>query len=218
MGILLVTASACGSDSDASSDGDTDTAESVAVADPPVDTATVETTVVETTATDPAATESVPAGNSGGAPAECGGLNAADVGAAAGAEFDTADDISVDADVSCLFSNSLAADAVTVSTESVSTYLGGSLEGLSPEEALAQLETASTMFFEDPVVEKTTVGGAPAVIVVGTAAGSGTGSASVIVDGVVIEVSSSGSGLSPDAVGYGPIVAAVLELAVAAQG
>ena len=152
------------------------------------------------------------------ASAECGGLNAAAVGAAAGAEFDTATDISVDADLSCLFGSSTAAEAVTVSTESVSTYLGGSLEGLSPDEALAQLENVSTMFFEDPVVEQTTVGGVPAVIVVGTAAGSGIGSASAVVDDVVIEVSSSGSGLSPDAAGYGPIVTAVLALAVAAQG
>jgi hypothetical protein len=226
VGLLLVTASACGSDSDSGSEADADTADSVAAADPPVDTATVDTAVVDTAvvdtaASDPAATDAVPVDGSvggGDASAECGGLHAAEVGAAAGAEFDTADDISVDGDVSCLFGKSTAAEAVTVRTEPVSTYLGGSLDGLSSDEALAQLESASTMFFEDPVVEQTTVGGVPAVIVVGTAVGSGIGSASAIVDGVVIEVSSSGSGLSPDAAGYGPIVTAVLELAVAAQG
>jgi hypothetical protein len=213
LSVVLVAGSACGSDSDSSSDTGVETIESVAVADPPLDTAPVGTTA--------GAADTMPVDDSddgGDASAECGGLNAADVGTAAGAEFDTADDISVDADLSCLFSNSTAADAVTVTTESVSTYLGGSLDGLSPEEALAQLETASTMFFDDAVVEQTTIAGFPAVIVTGTVMESGAGSGSAIVDGVVIDVSSSGSGLSPDGAGYAPIMAAVLELAVAAQG
>ena len=167
--------SACGSDSDSGSDADTDlqtrspwrTARrhrSVA------DTATVGTTVVDTASTDPTA-DTVPADDStgGDASADCGDLNAADVGAAVGAEFDTATDVCVDTDECCLFGSSTAADAVTVLHRIAVTYLGGSLEGLSPEEALAQLEPRPRSFFEDPVVEQTTVGGLPAVIVVGTA-------------------------------------------------
>ncbi len=217
LGGLLLAVSACGSDSESSSDTDVETADSVAVADPPVATAATVDTAAGVTDTVP--TDGSEGSDGGDDPsAECGGLTAADVGAAAGAEFDAADDISVDADLSCLFSNSMSVEAVTVSTEAVSTYLGGSLDGLSPDEALAQLETASTMFFDDPTVERTTIGGFPAVIVTGTSLDSGAGTGSAIVNGVVIDVSSSGSGLSPDAAGYGPIMAAVLELAVAAQG
>ena len=56
--------------------------------------------------------------------------------------------LSVDADESCLFSNSTGTDGVTVVTESADTYLGGFVAGLPPEEALAQLESAQSIVLE----------------------------------------------------------------------
>ena len=215
---MLVTVSACGSDSDTGSDDTAVTDDSVAVADPPVDTS-----VADTAAAGTAVTESTPADDTeggGDASAICGDLSAADVGAAVGAEFDSADDVSVDTDESCLFSNSMATDGVTVLTESADTYLGGMLAGLPPEEALAQLESAQSIVLEDGyVVEQTTIGGFPAITITGTNAmvAIPSGYASTIVDGVVIEVSLDGPSLSPDSAGLGPLAAAVLELAVAAQ-
>ena len=149
---------------------------------------------------DTVAGDTVPSGTVGGGDdtAVCGGLSAADVGAAVGAEFDAADDISVDADLSCLFSNSTATDGVTVMTESADTYLGGSLAGLPIEDALAQLETAQSMFLDEGyTVEQTTIGGVPAIVIGGTnsVAVIPTGYAATVVDGVVIEVTLDGANL-----------------------
>ena len=128
--------------------------------------------------------------------------------------------MSVDTDVSCLFSNSTTGDSVVVLTESTTTYLGGAIDGMSPDEALGVLETSYTTVMDDPTVEHTTIGGSPAIVVTGVNSIIGTplGYASTVVNGVVVEVSSDGAGLSPDAAGFGPIVTAVAELAVAAQG
>ncbi len=71
-----------------------------------------------------------------------------------------------------------------------------------------------------PTVEPTTIGGFPGIVVTGTNSIIGTpvGYASTIVNGVVVEVSSDGAGLSATPEGFAPIVTAVAELAVAAQG
>ncbi len=223
VGVLLVALSACGSDTDASTDTGADTADSVAVADPPVDTAVVDTATSDTAPTaDTVAGDTIPSGTVGGGDdtAVCGGLSAADVGAAVGAEFDAADDISVDADLSCLFSNTTATDGVTVMTEPADTYLGGSLAGLAIEDALAQLETAQSMFLDEGyTVEQTTIGGLPAIVISGTnsVAVMPTGYAATVADGVVIEVTLDGANLASDAGGLGALAASVLELAVAAQ-
>lgn len=222
VGLLLVTASACGSDDDGASADTTTPADSVAVADPPVDTGATATSA-DTTPADAAATESVPTdGDDGGGDtsATCGGLSAADVGTAVGAEFDSADDISIDTDETCLFSSSTATDGVTIVTQSADTYLGGMLTGLPVEEALAQLESAQSIVLEDGyTVERTTIGGSPAVVITGTNAmvTIPTGYASTVVDGVVIEVTLDGAALAPDAAGLGPLAGAVLDLAVGAQ-
>jgi hypothetical protein len=222
VGLLLVTASACGSDDDGASGDTTAPAESVAVADPPVDTGATDTSA-DTTPTDAAATGSVPTDSGAGGgdtSATCGGLSAADVGAAVGAEFDSADDISIDTDETCLFSSSTATDGVTIVTQSADTYLGGMLAGLPVEEALTQLESAQSIVLEDGyTVERTTVGGSPAVVITGTNAmvTIPTGYASTVVDGVVIEVTLDGAALAPDAAGLGPLAGAVLDLAVGAQ-
>jgi hypothetical protein len=223
VGLLLVTASACGSDEDSSSDTAAP-ADSVAVADPPVDTDAADSIPAETAPTDSAPTDSAPtdSGPAGGgdATAVCGDLSAADVGGAVGAEFDSADDISIDTDVSCLFSSSMDIDGVTVMTQSVDTYLGGMLAGLPVEEALAQLESAQSTFLDEGyVVEQATIGGSPAIVITGTNAmlTTPTGYASTVIDGVVIEVTLDGLNLSPDAAGLGPLASAVLELAVGAQ-
>ncbi len=204
--VLLLGVTACGSDGDS---GATDTTASVAT-DVVTSDAPTDTTALEPPASDVAA-ESSP---------ECNGVSAADVGAAAGVDFDAADDVSVDADVSCLFSNATGTDSVVVLTQSTTTYLGGALDGLSSDDALGILETSYTTVMDDPTVERTTIGGSPAIVVTGvnSIVGSPLGYASTVVNGVVIEVSSDGSGISADAAGFGPVVTAVAELVVAAQG
>ena len=183
-GMLSLGVAACGSDSgsDASPSRRPRTA-ATAPSSSEVATTAVPTTPVPTTA-EPTTTE---------APSpECNGLSAADVGAAAGAEFDTAEDTSAGADVSCLFSQFTTADSVVVLTESTATYLGGALNGLPVEEALGVLETTYTGVIDAPTVEQTTIGGFPGIVVTGTNSirGMPTGYASTIVDGVVVEVSS----------------------------
>ncbi len=105
-------------------------------------------------------------------------------------------------------------------TESADTYLGGSLAGLAIEDALAQLETAQSMFLDEGyTVEQTTIGGLPAIVISGTnsVAVMPTGYAATVADGVVIEVTLDGANLASDAGGLGALAASVLELAVAAQ-
>ena len=150
----------------------------------------------------------------------CGGLSAADVGAAVGAEFDSAADSSVEPQQTCLFSSSTATDGVTVMAQPAETYLGGMLAGLPAEEALAQLAIAQTTVLDDGyVVEQTTIGESPAVVITGTNAmvAIPTGYASTVVDGVVIEVTLDGTNFAPDPAGLGPLASAVLELAVGTQ-
>ena len=173
---------------------------------------TVPTTVVPTTA-EPTTVETIPS-------PECNGLSAADVGAAAGGEFDTAEDVSAGSDVSCLFSSSTTGDSVVVLTESTATYLGGALDGLPVDQALGVLQTTYTNVMDAPTVQPTTIGGFPGIVVTGTNSIIGTpvGYASTIVNGTVVEVSSDGAGLSATPEGFAPIVTAVAELAVAAQG
>ncbi len=205
--LLALGASACGSDSD-SGDGASDGAVATDAA----------ATEVSTPA-EPADTEA-PVATEGEPSPECNGLSAADVGAAAGGDFDSADDVSVDADVSCLFSDSTTGDSVVVLREGTATFLAGSLDDTPSDEALTVLEASYTTVMDDATAERTTIGGSPAVVVTGTSAIAGTpvGYAATIIDGELVEVSSDGSGLSADAAGFGPIVTAVLELAVAAQG
>ena len=137
-----------------------------------------------------------------------------------GRPFDTAADVSVGSDVSCLFSSSTTGDSVVVLTESTTTYLGGALDGLPPDAALGVLDTTYTNVMDAPTVEHMTIGGFPGTVVTGTNSIIGTpvGYASTIVNDVVVEVSSDGAGLSATPEGFAPIVTAVAELAVAAQG
>lgn len=206
-GVLFLGVAACGSESDSgtASTGTEATEPSSGVATTAVPPTPVPTTAEPTTTQAPSP--------------ECNGLTAADVGAAAGGDFDTATDVSVSADVSCLFSSSTTGDSVVVLTEPTATYLGGALDGLSVEEALGVLQTTYTTVMDGPIVEQTTIGGFPGIVVTGTNSIIGTpvGYASTIVNGVVVEVSSDGAGLSATPEGFAPIVSAVAELAVAAQ-
>jgi Protein of unknown function (DUF3558) len=209
-GVLFLGVTACGSDSgsDAAPTGAPDSeSTSSDVATTAVSTTAASTTAEATTIPPPPSPD-------------CNGLSAADVGAAAGGEFDTAEDVSAGSDVSCLFSSSTTGDSVVVLTESTATYLGGALDGLSVEEALVVLQTTYTNVMDAPTVTPTTIGGLPGIVVTGTNSIIGTpvGYASTIVDGVVVEVSSDGAGLSATPEGFAPIVTAVAELAVAAQG
>ena len=212
-GVLLLGVTACGSDSGSDAGSEPASTETAATAPSSSEVATtaVPTTPVPTTA-EPTTTE---------APSpECNGLSAAEVGAAAGGAFDTAEDASAGSDVSCLFSNSTTGDSVLVLTESTATYLGGALDGLPIDQALGVLETTYTGVMDAPTVEHVTIGGFPGIVVTGTNSIIGTpvGYASTIVNGVVVEVSSDGAGLSATPEGFAPIVTAVAELAVAAQG
>ena len=210
-GVLLLGVTACSSGSDAGTAPATTESVATASSSSAVPTTAVPTTPVPTTA-EPTTTE---------APSpECNGLSAADVGTAAGGQFDTAADVSVGSDVSCLFSSSTTGDSVVVLTESTTTYLGGALAGLPPDQALGVLDTTYTNVMDAPTVEHVTIGGFPGTVVTGTNSIIGTpvGYASTIVNDVVVEVSSDGAGLSATPEGFAPIVTAVAELAVAAQG
>jgi len=147
--------------------------------------------------------------------AECGGLTAAAIGVAVGAgDFDSADDISVDADTTCLFTNSMSAYGVTVSKESTSSYLAGDLAGASIDDALSSLETALTFAMDDATVTRTDVGGNAAIVITGTtAAGGAGGAAGTVIDGVVVVVDADGSDLASDPAGFEPIVTNLLALA-----
>ena len=207
-GVLFLGVTACGSDSGSDAASTETPASQPQASDAPT---AVPTTVVPTTA-EPTTVETVPS-------PECNGLSAADVGAAAGGEFDTAEDVSAGSDVSCLFSSSTTGDSVVVLTESTATYLGGALDGLPIDQALGVLQTTYTNVMDAPTVQPTTIGGFPGIVVTGTNSIIGTpvGYASTIVNGTVVEVSSDGAGLSATPEGFAPIVTAVAELAVAAQ-
>ncbi|MET0663827.1 MAG: DUF3558 family protein [Ilumatobacteraceae bacterium] len=204
-GVLFLAVTACGSDADSDAASTETPGSQPQASDAP-------TTVVPTTA-EPTTVETVPS-------PECNGLSAADVGAAAGGEFDTAEDVSAGSDVSCLFSSSTTGDSVVVLTESTGTYLGGALDGLPIDQALGVLQTTYTTVMDAPTVQATTIGGFPGIVVTGTNTiiGAPVGYASTIVNGTVVEVSSDGAGLSATPEGFAPIVTAAAELAVAAQG
>ncbi len=158
-------------------------------------------------------------GASSGADSEgCGGLSAADVGAAVGAgEFDSAVDISIDADTSCLFSNSVGVYGVTVMSEPTGSYLAGELDGASTDDALSSLETVFTTSLDAPTVNRITVGGNDAIVVTGNLmTGGAGGKIGTVVDGVVFIVEADGSELASDPAGFEPIVTNVLALATSA--
>jgi len=197
------------------SDGDSSDAPAATAADAtlaPVDT----TPVADDAGTDTSGTTSSDGGDDESAgSAECGGLTAAAVGAAVGTgDFDSADDISIDADTTCLFSNSMGTYGVVVMTESTSSYLAGDLDGASIDDALSSLESALTFSLEEPTATRTDVGGNAAIVVTGTSMTGGPGgSAGTVVDGVVVTVEADGADLASDPAGFEPIVTNVLALA-----
>jgi len=198
-----------------SSEGDSSDAPAATSADAtiaPADT----TPVADDAGTDASGTTSSGGGDGESASsAECGGLTAAAVGAAVGAgDFDSASDISVDVDTTCLFSNSMSAYGVTVSKESASSYLAGDLDGASTDDALATLELALTTGLDETTVTRTDIGGNAAIVVTGTAiTGGPAGAAGTVIDGVVVIVDGDGSALAADAAGFEPIMTNLLALA-----
>jgi hypothetical protein len=171
--------------------------------------------------TETSAPTSAPSDGTGDPTATCGGISAADVGAAAGVgDFDSADDLSVDADVTCLFSNSTSVFGVTVASEPTSSFLAGEVDGLPIEEALTQLASTQTLFLEEGyLTEQITVAGVPAVVVTGIdlIQGQANGFAATVIDGSVHTVTASGTDLGTEPASFRPIVSSVLELAVGAQ-
>ena len=206
--LTLAGSAGCSSDSD---DGSPDTSVGTA-ADESTQTAPV---------VDDAGTETADTANAGdgmdesAGDAECGGLTAAAIGAAVGAgAFDSADDISVDADTTCLFTNSMSTYGVTVSKESTSSYLAGDIDGASTDDALSSLEAALTFAMDDATITRTDVGGNAAIVITGTTpAGGAGGAAGTVIDGVVVIVNADGSDLASDPVGFEPIVTNLLALA-----
>jgi len=211
--LILAGVAGCSSDSDG---GSPDTSAGTAVAEPAQSTPAQSTPVVDDAGTEPADTTNSGDGTDESAgDAECGGLTAAAIGAAVGAgEFDSADDISVDADTTCLFTHSMSTYGVTVSKESTSSYLAGDLEGASIDDALSSLEMALTFAMDDVTVTRIDVGGNAAIVITGTTAASGGGGAAgTVIDGVVVTVDADGSDLASDPAGFEPIVTNLLALA-----
>jgi len=211
--LTLAGVAGCSSDSDG---GSPDTSAGAAVAEPAQSTPAQSTPVVDDAGTEPADTTNSGDGTDESVgDAECGGLTAAAIGAAVGAgEFDSADDISVDADTSCLFTNSMSTYGVTVSKESTSSYLAGDLDGASIDDALSSLEKVLTFAMDDATVTRTDVGGNVAIVITGTTASGGAGGAAgTVIDGVVVTVDADGSDLASDPAGFEPIVTNLLALA-----
>lgn len=217
--VALAATSACSSGSDDAGDVAVDDTAGAFAPVPTADAdATVTDTVTDTLADAGAGTiaaGSAPTG-AGGA-IVCGELSTTDIAAAAGAgTFDTADDVSIADDVTCLFSNSTATYAVSVSREPTTTFLAGELDGAAPAEQLAALELLLSSTYQDgATVTVTPDGDVASVVVTGTDAILGTpaGSAAAVVDGVVIRVDADGAELAANAAGFQPIVTNLLTLA-----
>jgi hypothetical protein len=216
--VALAATSACSSGPDDGDIGDgtiEDTSTSLAPAP---------TEPVDATATDTVAAGSAPTGTGGadgaGGAVVCGELSTTEVATAVGAgTFDTADDVSIADDVTCLYSNSTATYAVSVSREPTTTFLAGELDGASSTDALAALELLLASTYQDgATVTVTPDGDNGSVVVTGTDAILGTpaGSAAAVVDGMVIRVDSDGDELAADAAGFQPIVTNLLALATGA--
>ena len=203
LAVLAFTGSACSSGSDDTSSDE----------DSPSLTLTEETSAPTDAATETAA----PTATTGDTGVICGGIEAAAVGAAVGAgDFDSADDISVDADTTCLYSNSTGFYGVTISTEPTDSYLSGEVDGLSVDEALARLELALTLTMDDgATVVRVPVGDGEGLVATGTDSilGAPKGAGATVVDGRVIVIDTNGAELSPDAAGFVPIVTNLLALA-----
>ena len=216
----LLVLSACGSDS-GTADSAPPTDALVADAAPAVTEPAGDTTMP---VDDKVATTDDGGGDDGGGDASetCGGLSASDVGAASGTgDIDSADDVSIDTDVSCLFSNEMTGFGVTVATQATSDYLGGELDGVTIDEALAELESTETTFLADgATATRVTVGGSPAVVVTGADSllADPRAFAGTVVDGVIIQVTASGGDSPEQNADLASVVTGVLELALAAQG
>lgn len=143
---------------------------------------------------------------------DCNDLSPADISAAAGGvAFDTVDDVSVDADSSCLFGAATQVYGVTVSEESTETFLAGDLVGLGAAETNAVLEQLHTMTLSNAQAAPLTVAGGEGVLITGEAmTGGATATAAVVVGGEVVQVTASGEALGDLAA----VVTAVLETAV----
>lgn len=216
--LAFVGVAGCSSSSDGDSSGAAVPASTDASASTsPGDGAAV-SVVVDDTSDMSTDTESDTESGDGSGSEECGGLSAADVGAAVGAgDFTSATDVSIDGDVSCSFGNPTEVYGVGVASESTSTYLAGEFEGLTPAETLDELElVVTTGFAEDATTSRVTVDGNDAVLVLGSFAmadGVG-GRIATVADGNVVIVDADGSALASDASGFEPIVTNVLALAL----
>lgn len=215
LAVLALAGSSCssGSDDGAPADttaADTDSAGTIAA---PSDTAGAPETVAPADTTN--------SGGSGGGDSDvaCGGITAAAVGAAVGAgEFDSADDLSIDADTTCIYTNSAGFYGVSIATEPIDSYLVGELDGLSPDEALARLELVLTApMDEGATIARVPLGTGEALVVTGTDSilGAPKGAGAAIVDGRVIVIDANGPELAADAAGFAPIVTNLLALAAA---
>ncbi len=150
--------------------------------------------------------------------AACGGVSAADVAAASGvAGIAAADDISVDVDVTCLFSVPATTDAISIGSQAVSDYLGGELVDAAPADALATLASTQEIFLSEVTSsEQVEVGGVMALVIVGTSSTAGAvGYAAAVTDGTLVEINASGSGIAADPAALAGTVTGVLELALA---
>lgn len=213
--MFALAAASCSSGSDSATPDVNSAAADATSASAPVVTEVADSSVASV---EPATSQAD--GDSGETVGQIGPLGCDDAGAAAVSAaigtvtLDTADDVSVDTDQTCLYSNSTSVSAVTLSTESTSSLLGGDLEGVPLDEALTTLGSTQTLFLDDGATsEQITIGDVPAVVVTGTSISAGpVGYAATVVDGTVIEVDVSGTDIAADAEGLGSAAVSVLEL------
>lgn len=212
LAVLALAGSACSSGSD--DNASEDVAVGVATTDAVIPTDTTDTTDVTETA---APVDTADGAGEGDGAAVCGGISAADVGAAVGAgDFDSAEDLSIDAETTCIFTNSTGFYGVSIATEPSDTYLVGELDGLTLDEALTRLELVLTAPMDDgATIVRVPVGDGEALVVTGTDSilGAPKGAGATVVDGRVIIIDADGSELAADAAGFAPIITNLLALA-----
>ncbi|AZI57831.1 hypothetical protein EH165_06370 [Nakamurella antarctica] len=113
-------------------------------------------------------------------------------------DFQSAKDVSVSGP-SCVYGNPMYLYTVLTSTEDVSSYYEGDLEGLSPADARARLASDMSIVLQDPVISSGTVGDSESVLIVEPPSIVGpSGTAGVVADGRVMQVSVTGTELGAD--------------------
>ncbi|AZI57324.1 hypothetical protein EH165_03265 [Nakamurella antarctica] len=147
----------------------------------------------------------------------CSLISPSDVTTAIGAgNFDSASDISIGSTRACLYTTATGSYGLTITAESVKTYLGGDLANLAPTAAIATMVTAQSLSLDDVTTSDESVAGFPATRFAGTSAVTAVavGYAVTVVNGVAITVSADGAELSSAPTTLGSYALAALRVIV----